>query len=107
MPLRRAVGENDEVTKGRLRDGIRRLLAPAGTLPPLSRRGQLFDVAVAVALLLAAVGVGADQRDDEQPPTMVPYVPDPWNPVPPVPPIPPGARPAPEPFLPIDQGHTG
>ncbi|MFC7482456.1 sensor histidine kinase [Luedemannella flava] len=94
---------------GRLRERVRRLLAPSGTLPPLSWRGQLFDALVALALLLAAVAQG-DGGDSPQRTTMVPYVPEPLDPVapptPPVPPVPPAARPVPEPFLPIDHDRT-
>ena len=42
----------------RLRAGIRGLTRPAGRLPPLSRRGQLFDVLLALGLGLLAIQAG-------------------------------------------------
>ena len=52
MPPAGQVGENGPVTNvavvDRLRAGVRLLLRPSGPLPPLSRRGQIFDVVLAL-----------------------------------------------------------
>ncbi len=102
MPLARTVGENGPVMNvaavGRLRDGVRELLRPSGTLPPLSWRGQLFDVLLALGLLLAALVFG--DNDETAAPRRVQVVVGPA-----VPEVP--ARPVPEPFLPIDHGEAG
>ena len=39
---------------------MRALLRPSGPLPPLSRRGQVFDVILALGLGLAAIVAGGD-----------------------------------------------
>jgi len=89
----RRVGDNDRVTKmavaDRLRAGVRLLLRPTGELPRLSRRGQLFDVLVALGLGLAAILSGSN--DDQPAPDRI-FLPGQ--------PIPPGVFT--EPFLPID-----
>ena len=82
---------------GRLCSGLRRLLRPSGPLPPLSRRGQLFDVAVALGLLLTAILASGD--DEVARPRVSGEGPDPL----PLPPM----RPAPDPFLPIESDQTG
>lgn len=48
---------------GRLRDGVRSMLRPSGPLPRLSWRGQLFDVALAVALIVGAIQGGEVDRE--------------------------------------------
>ena len=76
----------------RLRAGLRSLTRPVGPLPPLSRRGQLFDALLALGLFLVAVqaGVDNDQPDVRQVefdprPGMPPPPPDPvWPPLLPV-----------------------
>ena len=94
----RAVGENGLVMKmavaDRLRAGVRLLLRPSGELPRLSRRGQIFDVLVALGLGLAAILFGGS--NDRQAPDVV-YVPGQ--------PLPPGVLS--EPFLPIDHNRGG
>src|SRR5258705_12229058 len=99
MPPVGAVGENDRVMNlpaaGRLWDGVRLLLRPSGSLPPLSRRGRILDVVVALALLLAALIFG-DAGDARQPPFIV----DPNAPMQ----VP--APPVPDPFLPIEDSQT-
>lgn len=102
MPLAGTVSENGPVMNvavGRLRDGVRQLLRPSGTLPPLSWRGQIFDVMLALGLLLAAFAF-ADSGDTSAE-RRISVVVDPGYPMQ----IP--ARPVPEPFLPIDQGEAG
>jgi len=107
MPPGRTVGENGEVMNvavaGRLRDGVLLVLRPSGTLPRLSWRGQIFDVIVALSLGLAAI-VAGDNRDAEyRPPVTVDHG-YPGQ----VPEVPaPGARPVPEPFLPIEHDQAG
>jgi signal transduction histidine kinase len=98
------VGENGLVMNvavfGRLRDRVG-LLLRSGTLPSLSRRGQIFDVLLALGLLLAAFLAGGGDGADERAPVVydpygAPLVQVPRMPVPP----------APDPFLPIDHDHT-
>ncbi len=91
MPAATSIGQNDPVRDatvlGRLRDGVRRLVSRSGTLPPLSRRGQLFDVAVTLALVVAAIvagdqdGPGPEEVADPRVPPPVPRVPDPFLPI--------------------------
>jgi signal transduction histidine kinase len=83
---------------GRLRAGVRLLLRPSGPLPPLTWRGQIFDLIVAVSLALAAV-VGGDDGDLERRSPVV--VNDPGYPMQ----VP--ARPVAEPFLPIEHDQAG
>jgi signal transduction histidine kinase len=49
---------------GRLRAGVRALTRPSGPLPPLSRRGQLFDVLLALGLGLTAIQAGDSGIND-------------------------------------------
>jgi signal transduction histidine kinase len=42
----------------RLRAGVRALTRPAGPLPPLSRRGQVFDALLALGLVILAIQAG-------------------------------------------------
>ena len=83
---------------GRLRDGVRSLLRPGDPLAPLSRRGQVFDVIIALGLGVLAILAGGDGdvQDRRQE-----FVPNPDFP---------GLvteRPAPVPFLPIEQDQAG
>jgi signal transduction histidine kinase len=56
----------------RLRAGVRALARPdSGALPPLSRRGQLFDVILALGLGLVAVQAGNSDADDRPQPYAV------------------------------------
>ena len=50
--------------RDRLRNGVRALTRPAGPLPPLSRRGQVFDAVLALGLGLAAIQAGDDSFPD-------------------------------------------
>jgi len=103
MPRAGTDGDNEPVTKvavaDRLRAGVRLVLRPSGAPPPLSRRGQVFDMLLALGLYLAAIqgGNGGDG------PTRT------VNPYPEFPPQPPLPRAAPirEPFLPIEHSQTG
>lgn len=56
---------------------LHRLLDPVGALPPLTWRGQLFDIAVALALTLTAVAVtgGATLGEPRPPGPFVPFEP--------------------------------
>jgi signal transduction histidine kinase len=93
----RAVGENGLVMKiavaERLRAGIRLIMRPSGELPPLSRRGQIFDVLLALGLGLAALTFSGDGGDREAPNVVF------------VPGDPPGVLR--EPFLPIERDQVG
>ena len=82
----------------RLRAGVRLLLRRSGALPPLSRRGQIFDVVLAMSLLLAAILAG-EGGDVEYPGPIVVF--DNGVPVAAIPPQPV------EPFLPIEHEQTG
>jgi len=86
----------------RLWAGIRSLARPVGPLPPLSRRGRVFDVLVALGLGLLAIQAG-DSRSDDRPamthveiqsPERVPVGAPPPDPVWP-------------PFLPVEDDGTG
>jgi signal transduction histidine kinase len=96
-----AVGENGQVMNvavaGRLRDRIRSLLRPSGPLPPVSRRGQVFDVIVALCLVVAAAIGGEGDTEYRAPEIVI----DPLDPtrVPAHPPL--------GPFLPIEHDQTG
>jgi len=96
MPPGAVVGKNGRVihvaVTRRLRDGARMLLRPSSPLPPVSWRGQLFDVLLALGLLLAAVLAG--EGDREVPNAVF----DPRNPFRP---------PIGEPFLPIEHDQSG
>jgi len=81
---------------GRLRDGVRLLLRPSGSLPRLSWRGQLFDTFVALSLLLAAIVDGNDDVPARV--SGVRFDPDQQL-------LPPD-RPAAEPFLPIQHDQA-
>lgn len=102
MPRAAAGGENDPVTKtavtGRLRAWLGPLLRPSGTVAPLSRRGQVFDVLLALSLGLAAIASGVGDE-----PARVEYHPVPDPPLPP----PPFPGPAARPFLPIEEQQDG
>src|SRR5688572_25229809 len=97
MPSAAAIGKNgpvrDGAVLGRLRDGIRRLVRRSGTLSPLSLRSQVFDVAVTLSLVLAAV-VAGDQDGPGPEMTADPRM------------TPPPPR-LPDPFLPIESDETG
>jgi signal transduction histidine kinase len=104
MPRVGTVGENGPVMNvavaGRLRDWVGLRLRSSAPLPPLSRRGQIFDVIVALSLLLFAAMLAGDGGDAERHgpvvivdpgyPTLVPSIPVPA-----------------EPFLPIQPHQTG
>ncbi|MCO8271644.1 histidine kinase [Actinoplanes sp. TRM 88003] len=88
----------------RLWAAVRSLARPAGPLPPLSRRGQLFDLLLAAGLGLVALASG---RSDSRGPYRVEFDPRmldlPARPVPPTPP-----DPVWPPFLPVeDNPNTG
>jgi signal transduction histidine kinase len=92
----------------RLWAGIRSLARPVGPLPPLSRRGQVFDALLALGLGLLVIQAGGSGPGDEAAPVHV----DVWRAerLPPMPPMP--ARPAPpdpvwQPFLPVEDDGTG
>jgi signal transduction histidine kinase len=95
------VGKNGLVMSasvaGRLREGVRLLLRASDPLPRLSWRGQMFDVMVALGLLLAAILAGGGDDVERR----APVVADPGYPmlVP--------SRPVPEPFLPIEHDQAG
>jgi signal transduction histidine kinase len=93
----RAVGENGLVMKiavaERLRAGITLIMRPSGELPPLSRRGQIFDVLLALGLGFAALKFSGDGGDREAPNVVF------------VPGDPPGVLR--EPFLPIERDQVG
>lgn len=98
MPPAAIVGKNGLVMNaavaGWLRDRIRPLLRPAGPLPRLSRRGQIFDALLALGLLLLAIQAGEGEEDEPR------FVPDLWAPLPPAPPFP-------EPFPPAEPDPAG
>lgn len=81
---------------------MRALLRPAGTLPPLSRRGQVFDAVLALGLGLVAIQAGGGGIEDgpRVPPVEVGLD---------VVPRPPAsaADPVWPPFLPIDDNRSG
>ncbi len=85
----------------RLRAGIRSLARPAGSLPPLSRRGQLFDALVALGLGLVAIQAGAN---DEPAPYRVEFEPGERFRAEPLPPMPPDQ--VWPPFLPVEHDQT-
>nr|WP_221380341.1 histidine kinase [Actinoplanes polyasparticus] len=82
----------------RLRAGLRSLARPVGPLPPLSRRGQLFDALIALGLFLVAVQAGAE--NDQPAPRRIEF--DPRVGAPPLPP-----DPVWPPFLPVEDEGNG
>jgi signal transduction histidine kinase len=64
------IGQNGPVMKAavlhRLRAWMGQLLRPSGSLPPLTRRGQLFDLFLALGLGLAAILDGSEVGDAER-----------------------------------------
>ncbi len=94
----RVVGENGLVATmavaDRLRAGVRLLLRPSGELPRLSRRGQIFDVVLALGLGFAALKFSGGDGGDRPAPDVI-FVPG----------EPPGLLR--EPFPPIDRDHVG
>nr|MDT0660014.1 histidine kinase [Micromonospora sp. DSM 115978] len=100
---------------GKLWAGIRSLARPVGPLPPLSRRGQVFDALVALGLGLLAVQAGDAGSGDRPAPFRVEFAPDvadpsagrtsPFPPPPPEPPLPPD--PVWPPFLPVEDDGSG
>lgn len=97
-----SVGENGQVmyvaAAGWLRDRARLLMRPSGVLPLLSRRGQIFDVILALGLLLTAIALG-EEGDAEHPARVDVYDRDYPMGVP--------VRPVPDPFLPIEHDQAG
>jgi signal transduction histidine kinase len=98
------IGNNGPVrmvaAAGRLREGFQRLvLRPDGPLPPLSWRGQVFDLLLTLALGLAALLAGDGDGDAERR-VHVPLI-DPGQPW-----LGP-SRPVPDPFLPIEESQAG
>ncbi len=85
----------------RLWAGIRSLARPVGSLPPLSRRGQLFDALLALGLGLVAVEAGAN---DEPAPSRVEFDAGGRLRGEPLPPLPPD--PVWPPFLPVEHDQT-
>jgi signal transduction histidine kinase len=84
---------------GRLRAGMRALARPAGPLPPLSRRGQVFDALLALGLSLTAIQAGDSGINNR--PRMI-NCPRPEPGLPPAP-----CEPVWPPFLPIENDqHT-
>ena len=87
----------------RLWAGIRSLARPVGPLPPLSRRGQVFDALVALGLGLLAIQAGDSGPGDRPAPTHVEIRSvERMRPEPPVPP-----EPVWPPFLPVEDDGTG
>jgi signal transduction histidine kinase len=85
----------------RLGNGIRSLTRPVGPPPLLSRRGQLFDVLLALGLGLVELASG---RQDSPAPRRIEF--DPALPAMPRPPVPPD--PVWPPFLPVENpGNSG
>jgi signal transduction histidine kinase len=84
---------------GRLRAGVRALTRPAGPLPPLSLRGQVFDAVLALGLGIAAIQAGDEGIQNRARLVNCP-LPDPG----------PGPAPVCEPvwppFLPVDDGQS-
>ena len=92
----------DVAVAGRLRDGVRQLrlllLRPSDPLPPLSWRGQVFDVIVALGLGLAAILASDDDDAERRSPFTEPYPDRPmWVP----------EGPGAPPFLPIGPDRAG
>ncbi|WP_127500528.1 sensor histidine kinase [Actinoplanes solisilvae] len=85
----------------RLWAGIRSLARPVGSVPPLSRRGQIFDGLVALGLALAALQAGVN---DEPAPRRIGIEFDPRVFEGPRPPVPP--EPVWPPFLPVEDDGT-
>jgi signal transduction histidine kinase len=100
---------------GRLWAGIRSLARPVGPLPPLSRRGQVFDALLALGLGLVAIQSDGPGTGDRPAPFRVEFLPDvadrsaeriaPLLPPPPEPPRPPD--PVWPPFQPVEDDGSG
>ena len=105
IPRARAGGQNGPVTGralvGRLRAGVRALTRPAGALPPLSRRGWVFDAVLALGLGLTAIQAGGAGIEDGPRYPVVDG--DPVRGLP----APPGVDPMWPPFLPIEDDRSG
>jgi signal transduction histidine kinase len=87
----------------RLRAGVRALLRPSGPLPPLSRRGQVFDVLLAVSLGLVAIQTGDSGSQDVPQYSRIDIGPEELaSPGPALPP-----DPVWPPFLPIEDDRSG
>jgi signal transduction histidine kinase len=86
----------------RLWAGIRSLARPVGPLPPLSRRGQVFDVLVALGLGLLAIQAGTESGDRPAPTHVEIQSVERMRPEPPPPP-----DPVWPPFLPVEDDGTG
>jgi signal transduction histidine kinase len=108
MPPARFGGENDPMrgraVVARLWAGIRSLARPVGPLPPLSRRGQVFDALVALGLGLVAIQAGDTGVDDRASPRHIEFdpgesLPERARPLPPDPVWPP--------FLPVEDDGSG
>jgi signal transduction histidine kinase len=82
----------------RLKTGLRSLARPVGPLPPLSRRGQLFDAFLALGLALVAVQAGVNDGPGRERIEFDPRTPFPRAPLPPDPVWPP--------FLPVEDDGT-
>jgi signal transduction histidine kinase len=87
----------------RLWAGIRSLARPAGPLPPLSRRGQVFDALVALGLGLLAIQAGNTGPGDRRAPNHVEI--EAVERIRREPPLPPD--PVWPPFLPVEDDRTG
>ena len=86
----------------RLRAGVRALARPDSGLPPLSRRGQVFDVLLALGLGLVAVQAGDSGAGDRPSPYAVEFDPGAVRPRLPAPP----PDPVWPPFLPIEDDRS-
>jgi signal transduction histidine kinase len=109
MPPTWPGGENEPVTgravASRLWAGVRALARPVGSLPPLSRRGQVFDALVALGLGLVAIQAGDIEFDDRPAVRRFEIYPGDVYPVEPDRPLPPD--PVWPPFLPVEDDGTG
>ncbi|MFG1917364.1 sensor histidine kinase [Micromonospora sp. NPDC048898] len=85
----------------RLWSHIRSLARPVGQLPPLSRRGQLFDALLALGLGLLAIQAGTGDADGPRPYRVEVDRGELWR----GPPVPPD--PVWPPFLPVEDDGTG
>jgi signal transduction histidine kinase len=106
MPPARPGGENELMTgRGvaiRVWAGIRSLGRPVGPLPPLSRRGQVFDALLALGLGLLAIQAGDVGPGDQRAPAHVEI-----QAVERLRPVPPPPDPVWPPFLPVEDDGTG
>jgi signal transduction histidine kinase len=100
MPQAGTLGENGAVMNaaatGWLRERVKLLLRPSAPLAPLSWRGQIFDVIVALGLGLVAVLAGDEEDAEYRRPSAIH---DQDYPGP--------ARPVADPFLPIEHDRAG